>query len=236
MKQQSKSDEPREDPGAMTAPPAGWKIKAPAFAAVVLLILLLWLLLQGQGMPQTLSAPAIAEWLTGLGYRGPLLLSAMMIIAVVVGPIPTLPISAASGLAFGIVGGTLVAAVGALLGAMIAFWTARLLGRDVVCRHLPGNPLFARQQSQWLLFWAVFMTRLIPLFSFALISYAAGVTRIRAWQFAVATFFGMLPMTVVFAGLGHTLEMHPVLTVSAAVLLLLAMTVLPYYLNRRAVG
>lgn len=236
MKEQSKSDEALEQPGTMTVPSAGWKIKAPAFAAVVLLIVLLWLLLQGQGMPQTLSAPAIAEWLTGLGYRGPLLLSAMMIIAVVVGPIPTLPISAASGLAFGIVGGTLVAATGALLGAMIAFWTARLLGRDVVCRHLPGNPLFARQQSQSFLFWAVFMTRLIPLFSFALVSYAAGVTSIRAWQFAVASFLGMLPMTVVFAGLGHTLEMHPVLTVSAAVFLLLAMTILPYYLNRHSAG
>lgn len=236
MKEQSKSDEALEQPGAMTVPSAGWKIKAPAFAAVVLLVVLLWLLLQGQGMPQTLSAPAIAEWLTGLGYRGPLLLSAMMIIAVVVGPIPTLPISAASGLAFGIVGGTLVAATGALLGAMIAFWTARLLGRDVVCRYLPGNPLFARQQSQSFLFWAVFMTRLIPLFSFALVSYAAGVTSIRAWQFAAASFLGMLPMTVVFAGLGHTLEMHPVLTVSAAVFLLLAMTILPYYLNRHSDG
>ena len=216
-------------------PPLGWKIKVPVLATVVLLTLLLWLLLRGQGMPQTLSAPAIADWLTGLGYRGPLLLSAMMIIAVVVGPIPTLPISAASGLAFGVVVGTMVAAVGALLGAMIAFWTARLLGRDVICRYLPGNPFFTEQQSQWPLFWAVFMTRLVPLFSFALVSYAAGVTSIRAWQFALASFVGMLPMTVVFAGLGHTYELHPVLTVSAAAFLLLAMAVLPYYLNRRSV-
>ncbi|MEX0738935.1 MAG: TVP38/TMEM64 family protein [Pseudohongiella sp.] len=233
MKQHNTPEEQTDAFDPVIAPPPGWKVKASASAIVVILILLLWLLLRDQGMPQTLSAPAIADWLNGLGYRGPLLLSAMMIIAVVVGPIPTLPISAASGLAFGLVGGTLVAAVGALLGAMIAFWTARLLGRDVICRYLPGNPLFARQQSQWLLFWAIFMTRLIPLFSFALVSYAAGVTSIRAWQFALASFVGMLPMTVVFAGLGNTLEMHPVLTVSAAVLLLLAMTVLPYYFNRR---
>ncbi len=235
MKPRNKPESQNAVDEPLLVPPPGWKIKAPVLATVVLLILLLWLLLRGQGMPQTLSAPAIAEWLTGLGYRGPLLLSAMMIIAVVVGPIPTLPISAASGLAFGVVVGTMVAAVGALLGAMIAFWTARLLGRDVVCRYLPGNPLFAEQRSQWPLFWAVFITRLVPLFSFALVSYAAGVTSIRAWQFALASFVGMLPMTAVFAGLGHTLEVHPVLTVSAAVLLLLAMTILPYYLQRRSV-
>lgn len=225
--------EQNTEAGTETVPPVSWKIKAPGFAAVALLVLLLWLLLRGQGMPSTLSASAIADWLTGMGYRGPLLLSAMMIIAVVVGPIPTLPISAASGLAFGILGGTLVAAGGALLGAMIAFHTARLLGRDVVCRYLPGNPLFADQQSQWILFWAVFLTRLVPVFSFALVSYAAGVTSIRAWQFAVATFLGMLPMTMVFASLGHSLEVHPVLTISAAVALLLAMTVLPYFLRHR---
>ena len=150
-------------------PPVSWKIKLPALAVVLLLVLLLWALLRNQGMPSTLSASAIAEWLNGLGYRGPLLLAAMMVIAVVVGPIPTLPISAASGLAFGIAGGTLVAATGALAGAMIAFQTARLLGRDVVCRHLPGNPLFANHYSQGVLFWGILLTRLVPVFSFALV-------------------------------------------------------------------
>ncbi|MGM0631549.1 MAG: TVP38/TMEM64 family protein [Pseudomonadota bacterium] len=220
-------------PGPEAVAPVSWKIKVPGFVAVVALILLLWWLLQEEGMPATLSASAVADWLNGLGYRGPLLLAAMMVIAVVVGPIPTLPISAASGLAFGMFAGTLVAATGALVGAMIAFHTARLLGRDVICRYVPGNPIFTTPQSQSVLFWAVFATRLIPVFSFALVSYAAGVTTIRSWQFALASFLGMLPMTVVFAGLGHTLEVHPALTISAAIALLLAMSILPYYLRHR---
>jgi hypothetical protein len=36
----------------------------------------------------------------------------------------------------------------------------------------------------------------------------------------------------VFAGLGHTLELNPVLTVIAAALILLAMSTLPLYLSR----
>lgn len=202
------------------------------FLILILFMAVLWFFLRETGMPASLSATALSAWLDDLGPWAPILLATMMVMAVVVGPIPTLPVSAASGLAFGLVGGTLVAAGGALIGALIAFWASRLLGRDLVCRYLRDNPLFANGKAQNLLFWIVFFTRLVPLFSFALISYAAGVTAISAWRFALASLIGMLPMTVVFAGLGHNFELHPVLTVVAAGALLLAMTVLPYYLNK----
>lgn len=207
--------------------------KLAAFAGVAVLMLLLWLLLRQLGMPASLSASAISTWLNDHGLVGPLLLIAMMIMAVVIGPIPTLPISAASGLAFGVVGGTLVAAAGALIGALVAFWTARFVAREVVCRHIGDNPLFSGEQTQPALFWIVFMTRLVPLFSFALISYAAGLTAITAWRFALASFLGMLPMTVVFAGLGHTLEFHPVLSVVAGVFVVGLMVFAPYWFTRR---
>jgi len=80
---------------------------------------------------------------------------------------------------------------------------------------------------------AVTLTRLIPLFSFALISYAAGVTAISFWRYALATTLGMLPMTFVLAGLGHGFELSPLLTVVAAVVILVVMSTLPLYLSRR---
>ncbi|MDQ7732176.1 hypothetical protein QT231_05665 [Halomonas sp. SpR1] len=88
-----------------------------------------WWLLQLLGMPSGFSPDILAQWLRGQGAIGPLLLMLLMIIAVVVGPIPTLPVSATAGLAFGILPGTAIAATGALLGAMAAFWIARCLGR-----------------------------------------------------------------------------------------------------------
>jgi len=69
-------------------------------------------------------------------------------------------------------------------------------------------------------------------FSFALISYAAGVTAIQAWRFAIATLVGMLPMTVVFAGLGNTFKLNPVLTVLAGVAILIVMVWLPWSISR----
>ena len=202
-------------------------------AAVALVMTLLWLLLSELGMPASLKPGDLARWLTDHGIWGPVFLTLMMVLAVVVGPIPTLPISAASGLAFGVVPGTFIAAAGALIGALIAFSLARLLGRDAVRRKLSDNPLFAADGSQQLLFWGVFLTRLIPVFSFALISYAAGVTAINAWRFALASFVGMLPMTFVFAGLGHTFELNPMLTVVAAGLILIVMAMLPFFLKKR---
>ncbi|MGP9831997.1 TVP38/TMEM64 family protein [Marinobacter sp. NSM] len=191
-----------------------------------------WWLLQGLGMPEQLSPNALSAWLGSQGSAGPLLLMLLMIIAVVVGPIPTLPVSATAGLAFGILWGTAIAAFGALLGAMIAFWIARCLGREAISNRFPDNPVLARDGSQRFLTIAILLTRLIPVFSFALISYAAGVTAIKAWRFAIATLVGMLPMTVVFAGLGNTFKLNPVLTVIAGMAILIVMTWLPWSISR----
>ena len=213
--------------------PDGGLFRLGLAAAVALLMAALWLVLEDLGMPASLSPDALSAWLNGQGVWGPVFLFLMMVLAVVVGPIPTLPVSAASGLAFGILTGTLLAVTGALTGAMIAFFVARLLGREALKQKLSANPVFASDGSQRLLFWMVFLTRLIPLFSFALISYAAGITAIHAWRFAMASLLGMLPMTFVFAGLGTTFALSPVVTVVFAVVILLLMSLLPWYLARR---
>ena len=202
-------------------------------AIIALLMAAIWFLLRNLGMPASFTPSVLSDWFSSQGALGPVLLMLLMILAVVVGPIPTLPISAASGLVYGMFHGTVIAVVGALAGSLVAFYLARVLGRDAVQQKLENNPVFSARGSQRFLFIAVFLTRLIPLFSFALISYAAGVTAIHLWRYALATLLGMLPMTFVFAGLGHTFELNPTLTVVAAATVLLVMSTLPLYLRRR---
>lgn len=209
------------------------KLRVAVVIVVVAALTSAWWLLQTLGMPGQLSPQALSAWLGSQGAAGPLLLMLLMVIAVVVGPIPTLPISATAGLAFGVVGGTAVAATGALIGAMAAFWIARCLGREVICQRFPDNPVLARDGSQRFLTLAILLTRLIPVFSFALISYGAGITAIKAWRFAIATLVGMLPMTLVFAGLGNTFELNPALTVAAGLAILAVMVWLPWSVRRR---
>lgn len=202
-------------------------------AVVALSMLGAWLVLRQMGLPDSLSPEAIAHWLNGSGVWGPVFLMLLMVMAVVVSPIPTLPISAASGLAFGLWGGTLLAALGATAGALVAFILSRVLGREALRRRLSGNPFFAGDAGQPLLFWTILVTRLIPLFSFALISYAAGLTAITTGRFLLASFIGMLPMTLVFAGLGQGLHVHPVLSISAGIGVLLVMMLAPYWLQKQ---
>ncbi|PAU80453.1 hypothetical protein CK501_08380 [Halovibrio salipaludis] len=192
----------------------------------------LWLLLRELGMPGNLSTGGMAAWLNAQGAAGPLLLMLVMVMAVVIGPIPTLPVSAAAGMAFGVVGGTLVASAGALAGALTSFGISRFIARDLVRRKLGENPLFQEQAPQKVLFWGVFITRLVPLFSFALVSYAAGLTVISTWRYALATYLGMLPMTVVFVTLGQSFQVHPVAAAIASAILLVVMFIAPYYLQR----
>lgn len=210
-----------------------WLFRFSFLAIVALLMGAIWLLLRQWGMPASLAPAALSDWLMNQGMLGPVFLMLMMILAVVVGPIPTLPISAAAGLVYGMSVGTAIAVTGALAGSLIAFYLARILGREVVQRKLDQNPVFSARGSQRFLFIAVFLTRLIPLFSFALISYAAGVTAIQVWRYALATALGMLPMTFVFAGLGHSFELNPALTVVAAAIILFIMSTLPLYLRQR---
>ena len=209
-----------------------WVFRLSFLAVVALVMIAIWLVLRQLGMPASFAPVALSDWLAHQGEFGPLLLMLLMVLAVVVGPIPTLPISAAAGLVYGMYTGTAIAVVGALAGSLIAFYLARILGRDAVQKKLEHNPLFSAQGSQRFLFVAVLLTRLIPLFSFALVSYAAGVTAIHLWRYALATTVGMLPMTFVFAGLGQSFEFNPVLTVIAAVIVLAFMSTLPIYLGR----
>jgi len=209
-----------------------WAFRLTILITIALVMGAIWLILRKLGMPVSLAPAALSEWLNDQGMFGPLLLMLLMILAVVVGPIPTLPISAAAGLVYGMYTGTAIAVVGALAGSLIAFYLARILGRDDVQKKLEHNPMFSARGSQRFLFVAVLLTRLIPLFSFALVSYAAGVTAIHLWRYALATTVGMLPMTFVFAGLGQSFEFNPVLTVIAAVIVLVLMSTLPIYLGR----
>lgn len=213
--------------------PSVWVFRAGLIATVTAIMAGIWWLLQGLGLPMSFSPSGIAEWFNSQGNLGPLLLLLLMMLAVVVGPIPTLPVTAAAGLAFGLLPGVLLSIIGAMTGAMIAFTLARLLGRDALRARLPTNPLFGIQGSQRLLFLTVLVTRLVPIFSFALVSYAAWVTAITTGRFALGTVVGMLPMTLVFAGLGRAFELHPLFSITAAVVILTVMTLLPWYLSRR---
>ncbi|MEQ9037344.1 MAG: TVP38/TMEM64 family protein [Silicimonas sp.] len=136
------------------------------------------------------------------GLWGPVLIVTLMTLAVVASPIPSAPIALATGAAYGHVWGTVQVVIGAELGALIAFGLARVLGRDVLRRVFGGRVDAGLLGSQAALTATVFASRLMPFVSFDMISYAAGLSQLHAWRFALATLAGIVPASFLLAHFG----------------------------------
>ncbi|MEI4234432.1 TVP38/TMEM64 family protein [Roseovarius sp. D22-M7] len=136
------------------------------------------------------------------GLWGPVLIVTLMTVAVVASPIPSAPIALAAGAAYGHLWGTLQVVIGAELGALIAFGLARILGHDVLRRVFGDRVDAGMLGSQTALTATVFASRLMPFVSFDMISYAAGLSRLHAWRFALATLAGIIPASFLLAHFG----------------------------------
>lgn len=136
------------------------------------------------------------------GLWGPILIVTLMAVAVVASPIPSAPIALAAGAAYGHVWGTVQIVIGAELGALIAFGLARVMGRDVIRRVFGEYADAGLLGSQTALTATVFASRLMPFVSFDMISYAAGLSRLQAWRFALATLAGIIPASFLLAHFG----------------------------------
>lgn len=153
-----------------------------------------------------LDATVLRERIESTGIWGPLAVIALMMLAILVSPIPSAPIAMAAGAAYGHAWGTLYVLIGAEAGALAAFTIARLLGKAAVHRWLGERLPAGMIGSQNALMWIVFASRLLPFVSFDLVSYAAGLTLLSAWSFALATLAGIIPASFLLAHFGRELS------------------------------
>lgn len=117
-------------------------------------------------------------------------------------PVPKSLATVAAGAAFGLASGSLLAWLGAVLGALVAFAVARGLGRDLVARGLRGRLAAVDDVLGDRGFVTVLVARLIPVVPFTAVNYGAGVTGVRVLPYLTATMLGMVPGTLAYAALG----------------------------------
>lgn len=145
----------------------------------------------------------VLQRIAGLGGWGPVIFVVVYVLATVLlipGSVLTLGAGAVFGLGWGLVWVTL----GANLGAHAAFLVGRFFAREWVARQIAGHAGFnaidrAVADEGWKI---VGLTRLSPAFPFTFLNYAFGLTRVSFRQYALATFFGMMPGTVLYVYLG----------------------------------
>lgn len=113
---------------------------------------------------------------------------------------PAALLSLCAGFAWGALDGFAVAVPSAALASVTAFTISRYLFRGKFRAWLMSRPKAAaiyesvNKRGPVL----VFLLRFSPVAPFPIINYALGLSRIPLWQFALATFLGMMPITFLY--------------------------------------
>jgi uncharacterized membrane protein YdjX (TVP38/TMEM64 family) len=177
---------------------------------------------------------AVRQSVQSLGLLGPALLIGLMVTAIVASPIPSAPIAMAAGAAYGPFWGAAITVIGAATGAIVAFSVARFLAYDAVRQwRAVRKPLewLERDRSQSWLMGAVFLSRLLPFISFDAVSYAAGLTPLGFWRFALATTAGVIPISILLAYGGDALLIHGSEEIAFWILAAGGITLVPFLLK-----
>lgn len=195
----------------------------------------LFLVLQHVGfIDYATDQEAVRQSVQSLGLLGPALLIGLMVLAIVASPIPSAPIGLAAGAAYGPIWGAVITITGATTGAIIAFSIARFLAYDAVRQwrvvRKPLEWLETNRSENWLM-GAVLLSRLLPFISFDAVSYAAGLTPLAFWRFALASIVGVVPISVLIAYGGDALLVHSSEGIAFWLLAAGGITIVPFLLK-----
>lgn len=207
------------------------RILAKGLAMIVLLVLAGWAM-QKLGVGRMLDTGWVDTAVKGRGAEGAALFLAIGGAAMAIG-LPRQIVCFLAGYAGGLGYGTVLALAASLLGCALAFFTARLLGREVVSRWLPGR---MRQIDGFLgrnPFTTTVLIRFLPVGNNLLTNLVAGVSAVRPLPFLAGSVVGYVPQTIVFVLLGSGVAVEPVARIGLSVALFLASALLGVALFRR---
>ena len=145
--------------------------------------------------------------IASLGIAGPLLILALTLIHAVVF-YPAEIVDAAAGLAYGFLPALLLMMAGWVLSGLACFFVGRSVARPLLDRWF-GSERFKRIEARIERGGAkaLIAARLIPIFPFSIVCYAAGAARVPVWRFTWTTAVGYLPITAIAVYFGTQLDL-----------------------------
>lgn len=201
------------------------------------LVLILSLAAMGWGLKASGLADALNEhWIDteirGHGLNGELIYLAIGTAAVTIG-FPRQAVCFLGGYAFGLINGILLSSLASVLGCVVCFFYARLLGRELVMHKFAARvakvDAFLRDNPITM----AILIRFLPVGSNLLTNLVAGVSSVRPLPFFLGSLIGYIPQTLVFTLLGTGINVDPVLRISLSAGLFIASAFLGVYLYRR---
>lgn len=180
----------------------------------------------------SISPSTIREWILSFGVWAPII----YIILYTVRPLVLFPASVLSlgaGLAFGALWGTVYTIIGATSGAALSFWVARKLGKNLANTSWKGKAASIQQNMEKQGFIYILILRLLPIFNFDLISYAAGISKVRFVHFLFGTVLGIIPGTFAYNFLGSSFVAGDYTYILVAVVLFALIAIIPIFFKDR---
>ena len=151
-----------------------------------------------------ISPGAIREFVSGFGFFG----YGVFILGYGVATMLAVPgtlLSFSGAILFGTALGTVMNVLGATLGETLAFFAAKFLGRDFVQGFLEGRLDRFQSMVEKNGFTVMLLLRLVPIFPFVVVNYAAGLSKMRFRDYFFASMIGIIPGTFVYTYLFATL-------------------------------
>ena len=103
----------------------------------------------------------------------------------------------------------------------------------MVEKILGGHVKFCTACSDRILTKIVFLSRLLPMVSFDVVSYGAGLTKMSLSLFSNATFLGMLPLTFLYNYFGPVITFHRGWSLTCGLLMVFLFFGLPLFLEKK---
>ncbi len=201
---------------------------------LVLLLVVLGVLVWRKVPAEWLDPGWIGNFLQGMGSAAPFAYFLLRVVAVVVTVVPNAPLDIVAGMLFGPFLGTVYSLLGSEAGAIVCFLLARGLGSEAINRLLHRDVSFSNRIAQRHLAYIVLFARLEPVFSFALVSYGAGLTRMSLRAFALSTLVGMTPGTIILNYYGKSFfSGNILLQISLGLALIVLILIIPVWIKRQ---
>ena len=169
-------------------------------SAFVILLLIAFLQKKYSGFTPEL----IQSWIVSFGMYGPLI----FLVFSAVRPLIFFPITIiylASGLAFGAFWGGIIAVAGAVLGSLTAHIVANKVGIDFLPMRLKCRIIAIRDRVDEQGLRNMILIRFIPMISFDLISFSAGLSGVKLPAYLLGTLIGIAPRVFAYTYVGSNI-------------------------------
>lgn len=179
----------------------------------------------------------VVSEIQSFGYWGWVIFFLFIVLECVLAPFPPFILYIAGGSVFGGLAAGILGTIANAIGAAIAFSLSRIYGRRWAREKIPESVMekvekYIKKYGSV----SIFLLRVNPLTSTDLISYAAGLTKMKFGKFLFWTTIALMPSIFVQAYLGQEITQNPLflkLAIIAAILYVLAFIILYFFFMRR---